>query len=591
MSGTSAVANGKAQTDAVKLFPIGAAQDASGATDADPTFAATGSPAIQAIMAPGQSSAAIAPPEHAGIVAVTSPTHSLATSPVSTNVDQALNGPAARALSVDGTGVNIGILSDSFNILGGAATDEGDGALPSAANVHIVQEGQAGDTDEGRAMAQVIHSIAPGASLFFASSDGDDTAFANSITALVNAHCNIIVDDTADFDEPFFQDGSAIDQAIENGAAQGVTFLTAAGNEASNFYENTFNPISVTLPGLGSVVAENFGGGNALQNVTLAAGATVVFDLQWAQPFFSIGGHGAQNSLALEVFSNGVLVPPQVAETDVRGGDPQQLVAFANNNNVPVTFQIAIVENGGTTPTGQLFKYIALTNDQDNGQAVTISGGGIGSGTVFGHRDIAAEADVGAVDAAQTPAFGTSPPQIASSSSAGPGELLFDANGNAISATNPNQIAFSAPVGATTTVSNFAPFDGTSASAAAAAAAAALVMQANASLTSADIDTLLRDSSLEMGGASSTPVAGSGLIQADKAVSFAQTLTITDFSSSDHVLFGTHLADKMVSAGFIDTYEFNAGSGNLTIINGVNTNNVATSNLLLGSTRNTSGTW
>src|SRR5579883_628729 len=249
MSGTSAVANGKAQTDAVKLFPIGAAQDASGATDADPTFAATGSPAIQAIMAPGQSSAAIAPPEHAGIVAVAPSTHSLATSPVSTNVDQALNGPAARSLGVDGTGIKIGILSDSFNILGGPGTDESDNALP-AAGVTVLsgKEGQAGDTDEGRAMAQVIHSIAPSAALFFATSDGGDTAFANNITALVSAGCNIIVDDTVYFDEPFFQDGGVIDQAIENAAAHNVTFLTAAGNEANNFYQNSFTPISVNLP-------------------------------------------------------------------------------------------------------------------------------------------------------------------------------------------------------------------------------------------------------------------------------------------------------------------------------------------------------
>src|SRR5579883_1858318 len=576
MSGTSAVANGKAQTDAVKLFPIGAAQDASGATDADPTFAATGSPAIQAIMAPGQSSAAIAPPEHAGIVAVAPSTHSLATSPVSTNVDQALNGPAARSLGVDGTGIKIGILSDSFNILGGPGTDESDNALP-AAGVTVLsgKEGQAGDTDEGRAMAQVIHSIAPSAALFFATSDGGDTAFANNITALVSAGCNIIVDDTVYFDEPFFQDGGVIDQAIENAAAHNVTFLTAAGNEANNFYQNSFTPISVNLPSLGSVVAENFGGGNVLQNVTIGAGATVVFDLQWAQSFETIGGSGATSSLALEVFSNGALVPSNPAETDVRvasggNGDPKQLVAFQNTSTGAATVQVAIVENGGTTPTGQLFKYTALAN----GASVTINdpNAGIGSGTVFGHRDIAGEADVGAVNASQTPAFGTSPPQIEPFSSAGPGALLFDVNGNPVSV-NPNQVVFAAPDGDVTSVPGFnaqsGGFFGTSAAAAAAAAAAALVAQANSSLTPADIDNLLRDSSLEIGGSSSTAAGGAGLIQANEAVQFAKNSTITDFSGSDHVQFGTHLGDTFTGSSN-DT--FIVEGGNNTINGGTGTN-------------------
>src|SRR5579883_3113387 len=98
MSGTSAAAIGKAQTDTVKLFPVGAAQDASGTTDADPTPAAASSPVVQAIAAPGQSSAGVAQPEQAGVVAVTPPTRSLAADPVGTNVDQALNGPAARGL-------------------------------------------------------------------------------------------------------------------------------------------------------------------------------------------------------------------------------------------------------------------------------------------------------------------------------------------------------------------------------------------------------------------------------------------------------------------------------------------------------------
>src|SRR5579864_9093281 len=45
-----------------------------------------------------------------------------AASPVGTGVDQAINGPTARnSFGVTGAGIKIGILSDSFNVLGGAA--------------------------------------------------------------------------------------------------------------------------------------------------------------------------------------------------------------------------------------------------------------------------------------------------------------------------------------------------------------------------------------------------------------------------------------------------------------------------------------
>ena len=65
-------------------------------------------------------------------------------------------------LSVNGSGIKVGVLSDSFNNLGGAAADEADGALPST--VQVLKDDPSGSgTDEGRAMMEIIHEIAPGA--------------------------------------------------------------------------------------------------------------------------------------------------------------------------------------------------------------------------------------------------------------------------------------------------------------------------------------------------------------------------------------------------------------------------------------------
>ena len=55
---------------------------------------------------------------------------------------------ASQTNGLTGAGVTVGVLSDSFNNLGGYATDVSTGDLP--ANVNIIQEGTGGE-DEGRA--------------------------------------------------------------------------------------------------------------------------------------------------------------------------------------------------------------------------------------------------------------------------------------------------------------------------------------------------------------------------------------------------------------------------------------------------------
>ena len=107
-------------------------------------------------------------------------------------VQQALD---ESGLSVNGSGIKVGVLSDSFNDLGGAAADEADGALPSAADIDVIKDLASGGTDEGRAMMQIIHDIAPGASLAFYTAFDSEQDFANGILALAAAGCKVIVDD------------------------------------------------------------------------------------------------------------------------------------------------------------------------------------------------------------------------------------------------------------------------------------------------------------------------------------------------------------------------------------------------------------
>ena len=69
--------------------------------------------------------------------------------------------------SLTGAGLSIGILSDSFNMGGRGSymTDISTGDLPN--DVTVLREFSGTGSDEGRAMAQLIHDLVPGAQLFF----------------------------------------------------------------------------------------------------------------------------------------------------------------------------------------------------------------------------------------------------------------------------------------------------------------------------------------------------------------------------------------------------------------------------------------
>ena len=130
---------------------------------------------------------------------------------------------AVNTSGYDGTGVRVGVLSDSFDaatldstgetLTDHAATDVATGDLPGPGNpfghgtpVDVLADADPADpanTDEGRAMLQIVHDLAPGAALAFCTNGATPAALAANIRALrtnAAAPCNVIVDDAV-FDE------------------------------------------------------------------------------------------------------------------------------------------------------------------------------------------------------------------------------------------------------------------------------------------------------------------------------------------------------------------------------------------------------
>jgi subtilisin family serine protease len=427
------------------------------------------------------------------------------------NCDLAVGGDLARSeYGVTGAGITVGILSDSFNLLGGMAADIADGDLP--ANVKILQEGTSGN-DEGRAMADLVHSVAPGAAIDFYSATGSEAGFAAGIAALQAAGCQVIVDDVAYLDEPFFQDGGVVQQAVENAVADGVSYFTAASNEGTDYVQQNFTPMQLAVRGLpGGVVVQNFGSAADPQpwtDVTLPKDGQIELDMQWDQPFASIGnGAGSANSIGMALYNSaGALVA--VTSTDDVGANPVQVLTYANTGD-STDFRLVVFANGGASLPGT-FKIINYGNGTINNDQ------GTGSGTVIGHEMVADANTVGAVAYSATQAFGGSN-TVQSFSSVGTGEFLLNASGQLLATPETtDKVNFLAPDGSMTSV--FAPFYGTSAAAPVAAAVAALMLQADPSLTPAQVTSILEESAAPATGPAGG--VGAGLIQAPGAVQLA----------------------------------------------------------------------
>ncbi|HHO48295.1 MAG TPA: hypothetical protein ENN06_07555, partial [Desulfobacteraceae bacterium] len=140
-------------------------------------------------------------------------------------------GDAAHAANVtrrlynrNGTGVKVGVLSDSVDFL---SSVQSSGDLPFV----TVLPGQAGlgRTGEGTAMLEIIHDLAPGAQLYFATAANGVASFANNINALANAGCRVIVDDVFYLSESPFQD-DVIARAVNSVTSRGVLYFSSAGN-------------------------------------------------------------------------------------------------------------------------------------------------------------------------------------------------------------------------------------------------------------------------------------------------------------------------------------------------------------------------
>jgi Subtilase family len=481
---------------------------------------------------------------------------------VTSQGDQAMRSNVARfTYGVDGSGVQVGVLSDSFNCLGGAVADFSTGDLSP---VTVLQEepGCGSGTDEGRAMLQIVHDIAPGASLAFATAFAGQASFANNIIALKNQGAKVIVDDVIYFAEPMFQDG-IIARAVDNVVSEGVTYFSSAGNAARQSYQSAFKAgdlfPSAAIPSLFGAppflggTAHNFHsdtGKDHFQSITIPPGTTLRLSLQWDSSYFSVSGApGSQNNLDLYILDSSATMVLAGSTLNNLGGDPIELFGTTNTGTSPIDLNLMIVNRSGPDPG--LLKYVYFVS----GLAPTIHEYDTQSSTVFGHANAGGAVAVGAAAYFNTTHFGVSPPVLNSFSSRGGTPVIFDGMGNRLAVADPraDKPEIVAPDGTDTTFfgadtdgNGFPNFFGTSAAAPHAAAVAALLRQLRPSSVPAEIYALLENSAIDMGVVGFDNDSGFGLIQADATLAVVPD-EVTNLSTRGSVLTG----DNVMIGGFI----------------------------------------
>lgn len=415
---------------------------------------------------------------------------------------------ARTTYGVDGTGITIGVLSDGVNSL---AARQASGDLPSTITV---LPGQAGSGDEGTAMLEIVHDLAPGANLLFATAFGGQATFASNIQALRAAGADIIVDDVFYFAEPPFQDG-IIAQAVNAVTASGALYFSSAGNSGNvndgtaGVWEGDFSPIEAPAALGSGVIAHDFGGGANANAIT--KDPPFLITLSWSDP---TGGSATDFDLfLLSSDLNTVLA----SSTDAQDGsqDPIEFIDSAGFDDLNT--QLVVVYFSGDAN-----RYLHLNTHR--GRLATAT-----PGQISGHaaaQDAFAVAAVNVATAGGGVFIGGTSNPIEIFSSDGPRRIFYDASGLPLTAGNLTATGgvirqkpdIAAADGVSTSTPGFTPFWGTSAAAPHAAAIAALVLQANPSLSASDVRSTLTSTALDIEAGGIDRDSGYGILDAQNSV-------------------------------------------------------------------------
>ena len=480
-----------------------------------------------------------------------------------TEGDKALEANIARQLfNVNGTRIKVGIISTSFNAENKLSDDVSNGELPGESNpdkrtipVQILKDLKQDSTfadDEGRALAQIIHDIAPGAELSFHTFIGgegkdsvntNDSSYAEAVNSLVESGVDIIVDD-AQFSTAIFQDGKAA-QAVEKAVSKGVVYVPAAGNNGNISYESEFRPgESFSIEDL-AFEAHDFDPGNNVdlfQDIQVSKEGTVINPLlSWDEPVDNATSAYEMFLLSSpELPNEDNIVSVSTIPNEAALDDPLRELSYAPQEDEELYLLIAKQTDSESTNSSNQIKWISTANGADRTTDYEYIDEDAINNTVFGSANAEGGITVGATDV-------DNPLQPREYSSQGGSPILFDSEGNRLNEPivrdKPNVFAIDGVSTAFDTETQFNPFNGTSAAAPHVAGIVALMLERAGgadNLSPEEIRTILQNTAIPV----ESELTDAGLVQADEA-------TINSFESE---YTGTKGSDFIVGSSSAENF-------------------------------------
>ena len=399
---------------------------------------------------------------------------------VTTEGDAVLNADQVRALGFDGTGVRVGVISDGVTNIDDA---QGLGDLPATVTIQTY----GGSGDEGTAMLEIVHDLAPGAELGFC---GPSTSLemVTCVNDLANIYgADIIVDDLGFFDQAFFED-DFIAQAVANVVSNGVFYTSSAGNSAETHYQGEYVDSGDVFG------SHEISAGNSVFDIP-ASGFVRVF-LQWSNPFDGTAGDDYDLCLQGE---DDLTCGASNFTQDGAGGDDWPWEGRLEDCTGGCSFQVRLVSGNPQTLELYVLDIASLSDPADQ----------VAADSIFGHPAVP-----GALAAAAV--YQATPNTIETFSSRGPVTIIFPAT----EIRQKPDLTATDGVAVTGAGGFPSPFYGTSASAPHIAGVAALLMSGGR--TAAAVTASLRQNAVDLGPAGRDTTYGYGRIDSLAAYGFLQ---------------------------------------------------------------------
>ena len=379
-----------------------------------------------------------------GVASIRAPSYAFyAAGAVLTEGDAQLGAAAARAeFGIDGTGVRVAVISDGVR---GLEAAQAAGEAPELAESRAFGSGSLQRGDEGTAMIEIVHDLAPGARISFGAvaTDADMIAAVNHFAARVD----VIVDDIS-----FFFPSDQQSEVSRNTAAAMAhpqwplrAYVTAAGNWAERHWGGMFDAgIDGSERGLppGPLHRFSHGGGadREVENpLRISAGEQVEIGLYWEDRW-----DGATQDYDLHLARRtGEIVASSAGRQAAGTEHPVELLRYENDGPAawfavliqnwrgfaePVRLDLFVLEGGSETEA--LLQHAlpeqSLLAQSDAGGAITVAAMDASAGDIRAYSSRgptgngAAKPDLAALDGVAVSGASSLAPRFAGTSAAAP---------------------------------------------------------------------------------------------------------------------------------------------------------------------------